>query len=402
MTEEEAEKEENRSSAVHLNFNNVDDVEDTGGDEHLSTLSSPEETTPPGSLNVGSGQLSMKSNDHSCEICGKVYKYLSSFTKHMQQHGYLEPVHKLNPKSSKYECPDCGMRFVRKARLCGHMRIHKSRGPVNLESLKCDQCNKTFASEKSWMTHIELHKLKPFWCLSCAKGFFSEDSLEKHLLNHDLRKYSCNICSKSFRLHTQLMHHLNTHTGAKPFQCTVCGTSFSHPGNLISHRKKHVRVYAGSAGMPLGMKRSAIIAKKLEIKKQRLASASATEETDANMSELQEERDWMEESRTKNTHVNAEFGDSAQHDDMTARELLRLGKISKPQVTDALRSAMLQTQPGQQLDQTDTPDTIMFEEHKYWEWECCLCEMGFDEVAELHMHYIKHASGELPVPHDVL
>ncbi|XP_034553908.1 zinc finger protein 90-like [Notolabrus celidotus] len=411
--EEEPETREDRDPSAQLDCTKVDDGEtkddDTGGDENVSTMSSSLESKPSG-LTPGGGVegVLMKNGLHSCLVCGKVYKYLISFRKHQQQHNKTAPSSNSVQKGSKYECPDCGMDFIRKARLIGHMRTHWSRGPVNLESLKCDQCNKSFTTEKSWESHIKLHKRKPFWCVSCSKGFFNEQSLEKHQLRHDQRKHTCNICSKSFILHTQLMHHHNTHTGAKPFQCTVCGKAFGHPLNLIKHQKKHVRIYAGSSGMHLGLKKSAIIAKKLEIKKQRQTFTSVADELDANMSEQPDMGDWVEESRTPKGYVGAECGDSVYSPDFDCWEPVHHCNTSKPPgsaASDAHHESTfetLQPQTGHQLHKMETQDTIQYEDHKYCEWECCVCDMGFEEVAELHMHYIKHATGELPIPHDDL
>ncbi|XP_060906836.1 zinc finger protein 780B isoform X2 [Labrus mixtus] len=385
--EEKVGKGENRIHEAQLDFERVVDGENTdkdkGCDENSSYISTSLQTNPsdstPGVAVAAVSKKKKRRNVNSCSVCGKVYKYLSSFKKHQQIHNKKVTVNTSVPNLTKYECPECGMAFLRKVRLQGHMRIHRSSILLKSEYLKCDQCNKNFKSEKSWMAHLELHELKPFWCLSCTKGFFNEEALEKHLQNHSLKKYACNICNKSFRLHTELKHHYNTHSGAKPFQCTICGKAFSHPGNLVSHRKKHVRVYAGSSGMPVGIKKSAIVAKKLGVKKQRLRLNSVDEKMDTNTDELPGKEDYTEESSVKKPYVSKSPG-SDGHDEMGSE------------------TSELQT--GQQLEEIETENTIMYREHEEWEWECCVCDMGFDEVGKLHMHYIKHATGEVPIPHE--
>lgn len=405
--EEEAETRENRSHTAQLDFSKMYADEsrdqDMGDDENLSTMSRSLGSNPSGITQDSGVKHLMRSENLSCSVCGKVYKYLSSFLRHQQQHNETVPVNKWDKKAAKYECPHCGTAFIRKARLICHMRTHWSSGPVNLESLNCDQCNKSFTSEKLWRNHIELHKRKPFWCPRCCKGFFNEHSLEKHLQTHNPSVYVCDICSRSFRLHSQLIHHQNTHTGAKPFQCTVCGQAFAIPKELIIHKKIHGRL---SSGLPLGLKKSVTIARKPGIKKQEQTFTSVFEVGDTNMSEQTDKGFLMEESRTQRSYQEAEFEDdvyTVEADSMEQVHPCNTSKTPDFAASDTHHestSETLQPQTAQQQDKRETGDTIMYEEHKYWEWECCVCEEGFDEVAELHMHYIKHANGELQIPHD--
>ncbi|XP_074540566.1 uncharacterized protein LOC141801424 [Halichoeres trimaculatus] len=396
--EEEAEKREDKSHAARLDFTEMyaAEIRDqyTGGDENLSIMSRSLQSNRSGITQ----DRGVRQN-HSCSVCGKLYKYLNSLLRHEQQHIKSDPANKSFQKVGKYECPDCGMAFIRKARLIGHMRTHWLSGPLNLESLNCDQCNKSFTSEKSWRNHIELHKRKPFWCPSCSKGFFDEQSLEKHLQGHHPSLYTCDICNKSFRLHSQLVHHQNTHTGARPFQCTVCGQAFANPKKLILHKKIHVQV---SSRMPLGSQKSVAIAKKVEIKEEK-QTFSVSEVKDTNISEPMDKECLTEESRTLKRQ-DAEFVDCEYTVEEDWEPVYPCTK-SKPHgftASHAHHESSLETSQPQRAQHLDEMDTIMYEDHKYWEWECCVCEMGFDEVAELHTHYIKHATGEVPIPHDGL
>ncbi|KAF7650643.1 hypothetical protein LDENG_00122810 [Lucifuga dentata] len=52
------------------------------------------------------------------------------------------------------------------------------------------------------------------------------------------------------------------------------------------------------------------------------------------------------------------------------------------------------------INQLDWSESNLHKDPEYWEWECVECDMGFDEEAKLHLHYVKHATGELPMPQD--
>ena len=54
------------------------------------------------------------------------------------------------------------------------------------------------------------------------------------------RKYDipCSLCGKLFDCKENLKYHMNVHSGAKPYQCFFCETSFQNKSNRINHMKK--------------------------------------------------------------------------------------------------------------------------------------------------------------------
>lgn len=384
--EEQATDSRNQQNPVaELGENRENRGEHMGGDG--CDMSSSSKTKPSGLMqddDVATAAMQSKYQKvYSCLFCGKVYSYLVSFRKHQQLHenqsstAKSQSVQNLN----KYECPDCGMTFVRRTRLLGHLRVHRSHKPFRSKPPRCDQCNKDFTSIKSWMIHIENHKEKPFWCLSCAKGFRDEVSLDKHLQGHNL----------------------NTHSRAKPYQCSLCGKSFAHPENLVSHKKKHFGVYA-SKGVSLGINN--IRAKKQIIKNNRLVVTSVKEEPEmgTQMEELQENAGRVETSEGQNPCEDPEFRHHTNSEESDCGEPMHDIKLSKPLCSAGSdppdESKSQSVQPRTKLDESEPQEAYMHSDHKYWEWECFECDMGFDDVAKLHLHYIKHATGELPFPQD--
>ncbi|KAM6936701.1 uncharacterized protein PEZ65_006758 [Lycodopsis pacificus] len=400
------------SPAAELDSGRVDDGENTGGgpggDARGCDMSRSLQTNPSGLAQGVEGATpetsKLPGKMHACLVCGKVYTYMVSFRKHQRLHEKQPSKESSVQNLTNYQCPDCGLTFIRRARLLGHLKVHRS---DNSKPPRCDRCNKDFISVNTWMAHVDLHRRKPFWCLSCARGFKDEALLDKHMQSHDLRTYGCNICPKKFCTAKQLRVHHNSHTGARPYPCTFCGKRFSQSGNLNSHLKRHLAVYVRSSGRPLGARNYVNIAMKPEIGKSRLlASVKEEQETDTSIDELPRMEEGVRKNETEEPCEDFVSGHHANPEVSDWEEAEHHFKISKPPGSagsvppDEFKSETVQPPTGQGLDEREPQERNMLRERKYWQWECVECDMGFDEVAELHSHYIKHATGELPMRQD--
>ena len=50
-------------------------------------------------------------------------------------------------------------------------------------------------------------------------------------------RYKCEECGKAFITPSKLQRHSYSHSGLRPFQCTICAKSFSQGANLKTHIK---------------------------------------------------------------------------------------------------------------------------------------------------------------------
>lgn len=355
--EEEAQDEGDASPDLRMSENGNGEVDD--GDEEKGAR-----------FNVSMSEKLR--NFYSCLACGKVYKYLVPFLKHQLEHK-LRSMPRKSQKGGKlhrYKCSFCGMVFVSRVQLRAHVKNHAQKILPRADLPQCDQCGKSFASTRAWAAHMELHKQHLFWCLGCSKGFPDELALDKHLQGHNTKQHTCKICRKSFAKIAELAAHHKTHAAAKAYQCTMCAKSFTFLGNLILHRKQHLRAISG------GDWRGAKHTSKVRFRKRKEQfSLSRKEKLGISNPEAQGAG-----------NVESEGSDCGE-------PMHQLKPPSQPGESELETVALA----GQEVQEKQAGGARLHREHKYWEWDCCVCDMGFGEVEQLHLHYVKHATGELPI-----
>ncbi|XP_055707173.1 zinc finger and BTB domain-containing protein 17-like [Phlebotomus papatasi] len=217
-----------------------------------------------------------------CGICGKVFKSVLHYRRHLKRH----------TSENKYECEKCGNKFKEKLILQRHIvRVH-----INEETSKtqCPICNKVLKHEFSLKNHMAIHSERtPFDCQYCSKSFQRKSYLTKHIAQHhkdqeqpkqinvkDLDKeqikelvdklykdvpttindpFLCTICKKLFRnLEDIKLHSLQVHSTEyinpenvdavqfvikevreKKHKCSVCDKAYYTQYELNNHMANH-------------------------------------------------------------------------------------------------------------------------------------------------------------------
>ncbi|KAM3955995.1 uncharacterized protein ACR2FA_010050 [Aphomia sociella] len=180
--------------------------------------------------------LTHTSVSFECDICHKKYRSESGMRTHRRTHS--------EQKNEAAYCAECGVQF--KSTYTYRAHLQTSLKHVSVEDLKhkCPHCEKRWATAAYLKYHIEsIHtKEMNYICKICEQAFNSSRRLRAHVrLKHEGKPIPknkiCNICSKAFTTKVGLQEHINSHTGARPYICSVCDATFSHSGALYTHVK---------------------------------------------------------------------------------------------------------------------------------------------------------------------
>ncbi|XP_048002891.1 zinc finger protein 425-like [Leguminivora glycinivorella] len=199
-----------------------------------------------------------------CELCGKTFGDRASLRTHLFIHR----------GEKEYSCPHCDKQFLFKKAMEVHLVTHAA--PARLYCLECDMTFKNrmsyYQHKKYNLKHIDPEKLK-YKCPLCDKKFLKASRLEEHnvavhlkvtpirctmpdcdfacsskpvLRTHirmvhrnlrSVRNHVCDTCGKAYTTKKTLEGHMRSHTGERPFHCSLCSSTFSYEAALYNHNK---------------------------------------------------------------------------------------------------------------------------------------------------------------------
>jgi len=99
---------------------------------------------------------------------------------------------------------------------------------------RCTVCDKRFTTKRYLTIHSRRHTGEHLYsCSQCEKSFSYPSGLYSHKNIHT-SKYKCTECGKCCEDSNALAVHRRSHTGQKPFECTVCSKRFTRANHLVN------------------------------------------------------------------------------------------------------------------------------------------------------------------------
>ncbi|XP_014845445.1 PREDICTED: zinc finger protein 516 isoform X1 [Poecilia mexicana] len=230
---------------------------------------------------------------YNCNICGRSFPFLSSFSQHMRRHTGARP----------YKCPYCDHRASQKGNLKVHIRSHKlgtlsshhsnedEEGGAEEEEMKVSEgldggtsptksssaCNKMVNGDvgeesrrkmpaRSMKREKSVSNQRPYCCRLCGYEALREDQLLSHIekvhITADAEEdtvtvkeevitepdtvqpqsdgtFPCETCGQVFSQAWFLKSHMKKHAGILDHCCRICGRRFREAWFLKSHMKTH-------------------------------------------------------------------------------------------------------------------------------------------------------------------
>ncbi|KAI8793503.1 zinc finger protein 665 [Biomphalaria glabrata] len=164
---------------------------------------------------------------YACFLCDEIFTDLDVYSQHMIGH---------SQELVSIKCHDCNESFANKTQYSSHRRL--STYELWVDRNKLQELIAPLKEESEGRTSKKADETEESYiCSVCGNMYFKYYSFLKHMEEHkDSNAFLCAVCHEAFKSPCLLRYHVDLlHSHVQPYQCRRCLRRFKMKGSLSTH-----------------------------------------------------------------------------------------------------------------------------------------------------------------------